>query len=49
VWGGAHEHSSNVTDVYIGYLRRKLASRGVDDIIQTVRGLGYMLKSPPPA
>ena len=46
VWGGAHEHSSNVTDVYIGYLRRKLAARGVDDIIQTVRGLGYMLKSP---
>jgi DNA-binding response OmpR family regulator len=49
VWGGAHEHSSNVTDVYIGYLRRKLAARGVEEIIQTVRGLGYMLKSPPPA
>ena len=48
VWGGAHEHSSNVTDVYIGYLRRKLAARGVDDIIQTVRGLGYMLKTPSP-
>ena len=46
VWGGSAEHASNVIDVYIGYLRRKLAAGGVDDIIHTVRGLGYMLKQP---
>ncbi len=47
VWGGGHEHGSNVIDVYIGYLRRKLAAAGADGMIHTVRGLGYMLKRPP--
>jgi DNA-binding response OmpR family regulator len=31
--------NSNVIDVYVGYLRRKLGA----DIIQTVRGVGYRL------
>jgi two-component system response regulator MprA len=47
VWGGVHEHASNVTDVYIGYVRRKLAAEGADGMIQTVRGLGYVLKHAP--
>lgn len=47
VWGGNSEHGSNVIDVYIGYLRRKLAAAGADGMIHTVRGLGYMLKHPP--
>lgn len=44
VWGGDFETSSNVADVYVGYLRRKLGSVGLTTIIQTVRGLGYTLK-----
>jgi DNA-binding response OmpR family regulator len=39
VWGLAHDPGSNVVDVYIGYLRRKLGA----DLIQTVRGMGYRL------
>ncbi len=46
VWGGSHDYGSNVTDVYIGYLRRKLAAAGLDGMIHTVRGLGYLLKTP---
>jgi len=44
VWGGDYDPFSNVADVYIGYVRRKLAAAGVDQVIRTVRGLGYMLK-----
>jgi DNA-binding response OmpR family regulator len=43
VWGYAHDPRSNVVDVYVGYLRRKLAELGCPDRIQTVRGLGYRL------
>jgi DNA-binding response OmpR family regulator len=43
VWGYAHDPRSNVVDVYVGYLRRKLAELGCTDRIQTVRGLGYRL------
>jgi two-component system, OmpR family, copper resistance phosphate regulon response regulator CusR len=39
VWGFDHDPSSNVVDVYIGYLRRKLGQ----DAIETVRGVGYRL------
>ncbi len=39
VWGLAHDPGSNVVDVYIGYLRRKLGA----DLIQTVRGVGYRM------
>ena len=41
VWGLGHDPGSNVVDVYIGYLRRKLGA----DLIQTVRGMGYRLVS----
>ncbi len=43
VWGADFDPASNVTDVYIGYLRRKLGDHG--PLIRTVRGLGYMLKT----
>ena len=47
VWGSDYDPFSNVADVYVGYLRRKLSAVGVAPaIIQTVRGLGYMLKAP---
>jgi DNA-binding response OmpR family regulator len=39
VWGYGHDPGSNVVDVYIGYLRRKLGA----EIIETVRGVGYRL------
>jgi DNA-binding response OmpR family regulator len=41
VWGMAHDPGSNIVDVYIGYLRRKLGA----DVIQTVRGMGYRLRT----
>jgi two-component system, OmpR family, response regulator QseB len=37
VWGYAYDPGSNVVDVYVGYLRRKLGS----DRFETVRGVGY--------
>ena len=44
VWGGDAEAASNVVDVYVGYVRRKLLAVHPRALIQTVRGLGYMLK-----
>jgi two-component system OmpR family response regulator len=49
VWGEDASDQSNVVDVYIGYLRRKLAPFGADVQIRTVRGMGYMLAPPEPA
>jgi DNA-binding response OmpR family regulator len=43
VWGYDFEPGSNVVDVYIGYLRRKLG----DAAIETVRGMGYRFVPPP--
>ncbi|MDH7598473.1 MAG: response regulator transcription factor [Sedimentisphaerales bacterium] len=37
--------SSNVVDVYIGYLRKKLDRPRKPSLIQTIRGRGYMLKA----
>jgi len=42
VWGYDYDPGSNVVDVYIGYLRKKLGS----DTIETVRGMGYRLAAP---
>ncbi len=41
VWGGDFDTASNVVDVYVGYLRAKL---GEPRVIQTVRGVGYVLR-----
>jgi two-component system, OmpR family, response regulator QseB len=41
VWGYDYDPGSNVVEVYIGYLRRKLG----DDVIETARGMGYRLRS----
>jgi two-component system, OmpR family, response regulator MprA len=43
VWGGELEATANVVDRYVGYLRRKL---GEPRLIQTVRGVGYVLREP---
>jgi DNA-binding response OmpR family regulator len=42
VWGYDHDPGSNVVDVYVGYLRKKLGT----ELIQTVRGMGYRLEPP---
>lgn len=44
IWGFDFETSSNSLDVYIGYLRRKTEAGGEPRIIQTVRGVGYVLR-----
>jgi two-component system, OmpR family, response regulator MprA len=46
VWGSGFEPASNVVDIYIHYLRRKLKAAGLSDPIRTVRGLGYALRQP---
>ena len=42
VWGYDFDPGSNVVDVYVGYLRKKLGT----DLIETVRGMGYRLSDP---
>lgn len=44
VWGGDYDPASNVADVYVGYVRRKLQSVRPQPLIHTVRGLGYVLR-----
>jgi DNA-binding response OmpR family regulator len=44
VWGGEYDPASNVADVYVGYVRRKLQAADARPLIRTVRGLGYLLK-----
>ena len=44
VWGGDYDPFSNVADVYVGYVRRKLHAALPRPLSHTVRGLGYMLK-----
>ena len=44
VWGFDFEGSSNVLEVYIGYLRNKLEAEGEPRLIHTVRSVGYVFK-----
>ncbi len=44
VWGMDFEGSSNVMEVYVGYLRAKLEAEGEPRLIHTVRGVGYVCK-----
>jgi two-component system OmpR family response regulator len=46
VWEYSFDPGSNVVDVYVGYLRRKLNRDGLHPLIQTVRGAGYRLLPP---
>ncbi len=46
VWGYDFGPDSNSLDVYVGYLRRKLEQDGGARVIQTVRGVGYVMKEP---
>lgn len=44
VWGYDHQGESNVIEVYIRYLRIKIEQKQQKRVIQTVRGVGYVLK-----
>ena len=46
VWGYDFGPASNSLGVYVGYLRKKLQEHGADRLIQTVRGVGYILREP---
>src|SRR5215207_1071547 len=44
VWGYDFGESSNSLEVYVSYLRRKLEAAGEARLLQTVRGVGYVLR-----
>ena len=46
VFGYEFDGSSNVVDVYVGYLRKKINRPGEQDFIKTVRGAGYRFTAP---
>jgi two-component system, OmpR family, response regulator MprA len=46
VWGYDFGPSSNSLEVYVGYLRRKTEAAGEPRLVHTVRGVGYVLRSP---
>ena len=45
IWGYDNEVETNVVDVYIRYLRNKLKKHDYDKMIETVRGVGYVIRS----
>ena len=47
VWGLDFDSESNVVDVYVGYLRRRIEAPGERKLLHTVRGVGYVLKDEP--
>jgi DNA-binding response OmpR family regulator len=44
VWGYDHDPGTNIVQVYVGYLRRKLASPSSPAPIETIRSVGYRLR-----
>jgi two-component system OmpR family response regulator len=46
VWDYDFDPGTNVVEVYISYLRRKLNQEGLPPLIRTVRGAGYRLRDP---
>ena len=44
IWNIDDDVNSNVVDVYIRYLRRKIDDKYDDKLIQTIRGVGYKLE-----
>ncbi|MBQ4378341.1 MAG: response regulator transcription factor [Treponema sp.] len=42
IWGKGHFIDENTVDVYVGYLRQKIAEHTKEEFIKTVRGAGYM-------
>lgn len=46
IWNFDSSPGSNVVDVYIGYLRKKIDAPGIPSVIRTMRGLGYRAEAP---
>jgi len=44
VWGYNFVGDDNIIEVYVGYLRKKMEADGEPRLIQTVRGVGYVLR-----
>ena len=44
IWNFDYEGGTNVVDVYISYLRKKIDVPGVQKLIRTVRGVGYVIR-----
>ena len=44
VWGYTFDPGTNVADVFVGYLRRKLEAGGEPRLLHTVRGVGFVLR-----
>ena len=44
VWGYDFDPGTNVADVFVGYLRRKLEADGEPRVLHTVRGVGFVLR-----
>ena len=47
VWGFDYEGGSNMVDVYIRYLRKKIDEGFEQKLIHTVRGAGYVMRTEP--
>ena len=45
VWGYTFDPGTNVADVFVGYLRRKLEADGEPRVLHTVRGVGFVLQA----
>ena len=46
VWGYSFDSGTNSLAVYVGYLRRKLEEQGEPRLLHTVRGVGYVMRTP---
>ncbi len=44
VWGYTFDPGTNIADVFVGYLRRKLEADGAERVLHTVRGVGFILR-----
>jgi DNA-binding response OmpR family regulator len=44
-WGPGSDVAENTVDVYVGYLRRHLESLADAPVIETVRGVGFRLRT----
>jgi DNA-binding response OmpR family regulator len=49
VWNYGYDPGTKIVDVYVRYLRLKLDVEGAESLIQTVRGVGYMMAADPAA
>ncbi len=46
VWGYDFAADTNVVDVFVGYLRRKMEIDGTPRLLHTIRGVGFVLRAP---